>query len=467
MVKLAGFVSSILTANITDPSSTAASSFSTTPNNNTIIGAATRDDNAETPSLSLRCRGTLITVLPVPKSRHALVLQTNPAFTGVSVPIKRLRAIQHTLTLLFGPPLNWADNHNHQRNGTPRLVTEGIEDLVDGLLSTLNPTLLIGGVRKVQLPDTTVSHLNRALKTMPKETEHEEAVVSSSKKTDPKEPSNEEKQSDQPEEEKTSSIRKGGGLPSTSTKGLPYRVALLTHNCNSVLHSRINNVHLSRLMVLLQLRNDVESFETTATPVYHDGGRSTYNRSSTSTNKRNNGSNNGSNNGTKQWYQLVVQRVQRGVLVCEFPISDVQPSYCMKYMTAIQRELYMSCNNLLPAEEPPVPLHLFVDHDTVAFVVYDRINCTSVCPQLRPSGSMGETDRLWKLFWIFLSTALDTWKENSRLKNISLVEGDIKFQAIRHEEIGQESVDVFVMTTASKTDEDTKHMAREIVTKMS
>jgi hypothetical protein len=47
------------------------------------------------------------------------------------------------------------------------------------------------------------------------------------------------------------------------------------------------------------------------------------------------------------------------------------------------------------------------------------------------------------------------------------VEGDIKFQAIRHEEIGQESVDVFVMTTASKTDEDTKHMAREIVTKMS
>ena len=213
IVKLAGFVSSVLTANIGDPTASPSSSSSTNANNNTIIGAATRDDNAKTPSLSLRCRGTLITVLPVPKSRHALVLQTDPAFTGVCLPIKRLRAIQHTLTLLFGPPLNWAGNN--QSNGTPRLVIEGIEDIVDGLLSTSNPTLLIGGVRKVQLPATTVSQLNRALKTMPKATEHEKEVVSSSeKKVSKGTGQTDQRKGDQKEKEITSPVRRGGGLPS-------------------------------------------------------------------------------------------------------------------------------------------------------------------------------------------------------------------------------------------------------------
>ena len=48
-----------------------------------------------------------------------------------------------------------------------------------------------------------------------------------------------------------------------------------------------------------------------------------------------------------------------------------------------------------------------------------------------------------------------------------MVEGDIAFHAIRHEEIGTESVDVFVMTTASKNDEAVRKMARGIVTKIS
>ena len=72
------------------------------------------------------------------------------------------------------------------------------------------------------------------------------------------------------------------------------------------------------------------------------------------------------------------------------------------------------------------------------------------------------------MFWIFLGTCLDVWdKQHSLLKNISMVEGDIAFHAIRHEEIGTESVDVFVMTTASKNDEAVRKMARGIVTKIS
>ena len=85
---------------------------------------------------------------------------------------------------------------------------------------------------------------------------------------------------------------------------------------------------------------------------------------------------------------------------------------------------------------------------------------------MRPSGPSGETDRLWKLFWIFLSTSLDTWEENPNLRKISLVEGDIAFHAIRYEEIGNESVDIFLMTTSNKNDENTERMARDIVTKI-
>lgn len=453
---LASFVSSVLAVNIFPQNN------STLQEEQTIQGAALLESKSKPPTMSLRCGGTLITVLPVPQSRHTLVLQTNPAVTGLNVPVRRLRIIQNVLTLLFGPPSKWVGD------GEPRLVTNGIENMIDNILLTSNPTFLLGGVRRVHLASTTVDQLNQTLKVMPKMKVNNDQTVENDIKVDDK-GSGEKINTSESENKKEVGGRGGevktegekvernskrepstGGRFSTSSGKVassrkPYRVALITHNCNSVLHSRINIKHLSRLMLLLQLRGDLESFETTSTPIYHE---------STSKKRK------------EQWYHLVVHRVQCGVLVCEFPMSNSTPTNYIDYMITIQRELFMTCNNLLPAEEPPVPLHLFVDHETVAFVAYDRLNCTSVCPKMRPSGPSGETDRLWKLFWIFLSTSLDTWEENPNLRKISLVEGDIAFHAIRYEEIGNESVDIFLMTTSNKNDENTERMARDIVTKI-
>jgi hypothetical protein len=173
-----------------------------------------------------------------------------------------------------------------------------------------------------------------------------------------------------------------------------------------------------------------------------------------------------SSGGGEQWTQLVVKSIQRGVLVCEFPMNTT-PKDMDRYMQNLQRTLHLSCSSILPAEEPPVPLHLYVDHETVAFVAYDRKTCTSVCPQLRPAGPKGDAERLWKLFWWFLSNSLDVRESQPSLAKISMIEGDIAFHAIRHETIGGESVDVYVMTAASKSEEAAARMTSRIVEKMS
>ena len=449
IAKLAGFVASILT--YTKSSST---TLVDPPSKNEVVGtggtavlgAAVRQANALSSSLSLRLDpNTLVTVLPVHK--HALVLQTNPKITGKSMPLRRLRECQSLLILLFGPPEYWA-----MGGPPPRLVTEGIEDMIDGLISTLNPSLLLGGVRRVDLPATTMDQIDQALKSMPvQQEETRQGQVKTLKEVD-----TEQKQTTT--NKKTAAVGSSNSSSSASRRlDKPHCLALLSHGCRSVLHSRINSVHLKKLMTLLQLR-DIGPFETTTTPVYHTPiGRGGQSAKSKSKNRRNNGKAN-----QDQWYQLVVKTVQRGVLICEFPINTT-PKIYNAYMANVQRHLYISCNSILPSGEPPVPLHLFVDHQTVALCAYDRNKNTSLCPQLRPTGPTGETERLWKLFWWFLRGAMDTWDAQPTLAKITMVEGDISFHAVRHESLGGESADVFVMTTASQSDEAVGRMTKSIV----
>ena len=449
IVKLAGFVSSVVnytksssTTLVTPPSKKDAIGES---NGIETLGLAARETLGLSSSLSLRLDpNTLVTVLPIHK--HALVLQTNPKITGTSIPLRRLRNIQSFLILLFGPPEYWA-----MGGPPPRLVTDGIEDMVDELLSTTNVTLLLGGIRKVDLPSTTTDQIDQALKAMPKKVEEDtKSNKNSETKGNTESKTGQTDQTDQTDQTgKTEQEKKI--KPKIPKK--PFRVALLSHGCQSVLHTRIKSSHLQRIMMLLQLRS-VAPFEATTTPIYH---------ASVGFEQRIK-SNKGINN-KEQWYILVVKTIQRGILVCEFPINT-KPEEYNRYMSNIQRTIHLSCSNILPAEEPPVPLHLFVDHETVALCAYDRKKNISLCPKLRPAGPVGETERLWKLFMWFLSTALDTWDVQPTLTTISMVEGDIAFHAIRFEEMGGNSVDVYFMTAASKKDEDIRKITRDIVERM-
>ena len=458
VAKLAGLVSSILTY-----TRSSATTMVDAPSKNDVVGvkndlnpsgaAAMEARFKSTSSLSLRLDpNTLVTVLSVHK--HALVLQTNPKMTGASVPLLRLREIEKILILLFGPPDYWSVG-----GAAPRLVTEGIEDMIDALLTTSNPSLLIGGVRRVSLPATTSDQLDEILKMMPKK----EAEVD-------EEEANKEEGESKEEGKKKEKKRDKSTLRKSSTSK-PHRVALLTHGCRSVLHSRMIMGHLKHIMTLLQLR-ETKPFEGTTTPIFRTSIATSFSSSSSSSSSRGRkkkpdtlGGSTSGNSGSDQWTMLVVKSIQRGVLVCEFPMSTT-PNEIQSYMENLQRSLHLSCSSILPAEEPPVPLHMYVDHETVAFVAYDRKTCTSVCPQLRPAGPKGEAERLWKLFWWFLSASLDVREAQPSLMKISMVEGDIAFYAVRHEVVGGESVDVYVMTAASKSEEAATRMTSRIVEKM-
>ena len=177
--------------------------------------------------------------------------------------------------------------------------------------------------------------------------------------------------------------RRRGGRRLRAKRAAAPRLALLTHGCRSVLHSTIPSQHLQHLMTFLKLR-PLGPFLSTTTPVFHetDSGSSQSNRSTrgpapssappssasvgTSSSpyaaaaaSKAMASKASEEHRLRKWFQMVVLRVQRGVLVGEFPI-DTDPKIATSCLEDVQHRLYESCDAILPAEEPPVPLHVFV-----------------------------------------------------------------------------------------------------------
>ena len=218
-----------------------------------------------------------------------------------------------------------------------------------------------------------------------------------------------------------------------------------------MLHSTIPSLHLRRLVTFLQLR-PLEPFLSTTTPVFHevDGPSMPTGRAARATRPSSSGTSSSPYAAAaaskaaaskvsetqraghrRQWFQMVVLQVQRGVLVGEFPI-DTEPKDAALCLEGLQHRLYETCDAILPSEEPPVPLHMFVGHEIIGFVVCDRKTGTSLVPNLRP-GPAGEVTKMWNLFWWFLGGALETWRAQPALKRIILVEGDVAFHALRTE----------------------------------
>ena len=167
-----------------------------------------------------------------------------------------------------------------------------------------------------------------------------------------------------------------------------------------------------------------------------------------------------------KWFQMVVLRVQRGVLVGEFPI-DTDPKIATSCLEDVQHRLYESCDAILPAEEPPVPLHVFVGQEVVGFAVLNRETERSLVPALRP-GPEGEAIKMWNLFWWFLGGALEAWQSQPTLQRVVLVDGDIAFHALRAKAVGSAGSaggsgkaagsDVFLMVSSSASDEDVQRL---------
>jgi hypothetical protein len=471
VAKLAGFVSNLVQYRAGGAYSNGGASTGSGGAGRHADTAAVKAAAAESGYLSVHLgRQSLATVLPL--GRHALVLVSDPQRTGAALPLRRLREVANLLVLLFGDPDGWDNPHDRE---SPRLATDGVEDLIDGVLESRDPTLVLGGVRRVSLPSTTRDALDQVLRATPNATPGVGAATSSktaSSSSGSKSGSGsggEASSKNNPKRtQPTSSPYAAAAAASAAAAekrrkeiaNIVPKVALLTHGCRSVLHSTIPLDHLRRLVVLLQLR-PLGPIESTMTPVYHaPAGKRGKSRRRSGENKEASALAGGQKD-PRRWFQLIVRQAQRGVLVAEFPINT-PPQHSENLLHDLQRRLHVSCNAIVPAEEPPVPMHLFVDHDTVAFAVFDRKNGTSVVPQMRP-GPPGEAERLWGLFWWFLASAMDSWQRQPTLRRVVLVEGDISFHATRHEELGGGSTDVFLMSSSSVPDGNVALLTHELI----
>ena len=425
----------------------------------------------------------------LPLEHHTLVLEVDPrVIVGAALPGRRLRRVAELLVLLFGPSARWCEKTPSGSGEVSRLVTDGVEDLVDGVLKSMDPALVLGGVRRVDLPTSTSDQLETLLRSASLSLQRDGGGLSSS-----------------------SNSSSGGGSSGSSTaatatttkRTVTPRVALLAHGCRSVLHSTIPARHLQHLMTFLQLR-PLRPFLSTTTPVFHEpdatsksSGRaaratappsapppsslpgtssSPYAAAAASKAAASKAAATQRSGDLRKWFQMVVLQVQRGVLVGEFPI-DTEPKYAARCLEELQHRLYESCDAILPSEEPPVPLHLFVGHEVVGFAVCNRKTSTSLVPNMRP-GPKGEATKMWNLFWWFLGGALEAWRTQPALQRIVLVEGDIAFHALRTDEAAvagsggggggskktkkAESVDVFLMASSSATDEDVQSLMERL-----
>ena len=374
--------------------------------------------------LSLRTSKESVLIM-LQLDHHTLVLEVDPRLVaGTALPAQRLQQLANLLTLLFGPSSLWYERAPSGSSEVSRLDTNGIEDIVDSILTSMDPTLVLGGVRRVRLPESTHKQLESLFKSA-------SFPVSSGDTGD------------------AGSVPQNGSTQ-RGQRGAP-NVALLTHGFGSVLHSNIQPLHLRRIVMLLQLRS-LKPFKSTTTPIFLD----------VDTSHARSGSGVSSGNKTRDeaegaWFQMVVLEVQKGVLVGQFPINT-EPSDALEYLSNLQQSLYESCDAILPSEAPPVPLHQYVSQEVIAFAVYNRNNKISLVPKMRPSPA-AERTKLWNLFWWFLAGALEAWRAQPTLKRVVLVQGEIAFHSLRTSATavkdgpGVQSVDVFLMVSSSATSE--------------
>ena len=83
---------------------------------------------------------------------------------GAALPSRRLRCVAELLVMLFGPSARWYEKTPSGSGEVSRLATDGVEDLVDGVLKSVDPTLVLGGVRRVDLPTSTRDQLEALLR---------------------------------------------------------------------------------------------------------------------------------------------------------------------------------------------------------------------------------------------------------------------------------------------------------------